>query len=86
MEATMSHHDPNGRRPPGPPDPLRASPPQRYEDDFDEKTWTYGVVVAAIIAAVAVIGAVIWVIRGDHQTAGRPQAQITETTGQSAAE
>jgi hypothetical protein len=77
----MSHHDPNGRRPPGP-DPLPASPPQRYENDLDERTWTYGIVAAAIIAAVAMIGAVIWATHDDHQIAKRPQIQTTGTTGQ----
>jgi hypothetical protein len=35
-----------------------------------------------LIAAVAVVGAVFWVLHGDNQTASRPQTQVTETTGQ----
>jgi 5-enolpyruvylshikimate-3-phosphate synthase len=55
---------------------------RRDEDHFDERLWTYGSVIALLIAAVAIIGGVTWVFHGDHQTASRPQTPVTETTGQ----
>jgi hypothetical protein len=75
----MTHDDPCDRRPP----PQPSAKPPRDEDHFDERLWIYGSVIAVIIAAVAIIGAVIWVFHGDHQAASRPQTQVTETTGQS---
>jgi hypothetical protein len=74
----MTHDDPSGRHPPAQP----SGGPPRDEDHFDERLWTYGSVIAVIIAAIAVIGGVIWVFHGDHQTASRPQTPVTETTGQ----
>jgi hypothetical protein len=74
----MTHDDPGGRRPL----PQPSARPPRDEDHFDERLWIFGSVIAVIIAAVAVIGAVIWVFHGDHQAASRPQTQVTETTGQ----
>jgi hypothetical protein len=76
-------YDPNDRHAPGL-DPQPSGKPPRDEEGFDERLWTYGVVIAVMIAAVAVIGAVIWTFRGDHQTASQPKAQIYETTGQGA--
>jgi hypothetical protein len=74
----MTHDDLGGRRPP----PQPSARPPRDEDHFDERLWTYGSVIAVIIAVVAVIGAVIWVFHGDHQVASRPQTPVTETIGQ----
>ena len=79
----MTYHDPNDRHAPGL-DPQPSGKPPRAEEGFDERLWDYGIVVAVVIGAVAVIGAVIWTIRDDHQTASRPKAEITETTGQGA--
>ena len=74
----MAHNDPGGRHPP----PQPSGGPPRDEDHFDERLWTYGSAIAAIIAAVAIVGAVIWIIHGEHQTTSRPQTQLIETTGQ----
>jgi hypothetical protein len=56
----MADDDPSGRHPP----PQPSGRPPREVEDFDERLWTYGAVIAAIIAAVALIGAVIWAIHG----------------------
>jgi hypothetical protein len=74
----MTHDDPRGSHPA----PQPSGGPPRDEEHFDERLWTYGRIIALIIAAIAVIGAVVWVVQGEHQTASRPQAQVTETTGQ----
>jgi hypothetical protein len=74
----MAHDDPSGRRQA----PQPSGGPPRDEDHFDERLWTYGSVIAVIIAAVAVISGVTWAFHGDHQTASRPQTPVTETTGQ----
>jgi hypothetical protein len=78
----MTFHDPNDRHPPVL-DPQPAARPPRDGDDFDERAWTYGVVVAAIFTAVAMLGTVIWATHGDNRTAARPQPQVTGTFGQS---
>jgi hypothetical protein len=78
----MTYHDPNDPHPPEL-DPQPSGKPPRDEEGFDERLWTYGVVIAVIIGAVAVIGGVIWTFRDDHQTAIRPQPPVTGTFGQS---
>jgi hypothetical protein len=80
MEPAMTDHVPSARRPPVL-DPQPSAKPPRDEDHFDERLWTYGSVIAAIIAVVALIGAIIWVIHGDHQTASQLQTKVTETIG-----
>lgn len=74
----MPHDDPSGHRPP----PQPSAKPPREVEGFDERLWSYGSVIAAIIAAIAIVGAVIWVVHGDHQTATRAQAQVTAAAEQ----
>ena len=74
----------HNKRPLNPPglDPLSPgakSPPPQYKDDLDERTWNYGIIVAAVIFAVALMGAVIWSANSDHETANNPPPT---TTGQ----
>jgi hypothetical protein len=80
----------HNKRPLNPPglNPSRLgakNPPPQYKDDLDERTWNYGIIVAAVIFSVAlmsaVISAVIWFANSDHETANNPQVQ--STTGQS---
>jgi hypothetical protein len=80
--ATMTYQDPNSRHP-SVLDPQPAARATRDGDDFDKQTWTYGVVVAAMAAAVAMIGAVIWATHGNERAAARPQPPVTGTFGQS---
>jgi hypothetical protein len=75
-------HNKRPLHPPGlDPTPPGANPPPQYKDDLDESAWKYGIIVTAVIFAVALIGAVLWVANSDHETASRPQVQ--STTGQS---
>jgi len=76
-------HDKRPLHPPGlNPSRLGAnSATPQYKDDFDERTWNYGIIAAAFIFAVAVIGAVIWFANSKYETANNPQVQ--STTGQS---
>jgi hypothetical protein len=75
-------HNKRPLHPPGldPPSP-GANPPPQYKDDLDERTWHYGIIACAVIFAVALMGAVIWVASDGHETASSPQVQ--STTGQS---
>jgi len=75
-------HDKRPLRPPGldPQSPGANGPPQ-YKDDFDERTWHYGIIAATVIFAVALMGAVIWFASDGHEAASSPQVQ--STTGQS---
>ena len=56
------------------PDSLRKG---RRETQIISTTTLDGRVTALIIAAIAIIGGVIWVFHGDHQTASRPQTPVT---------
>jgi hypothetical protein len=63
----MSDQDHN-KRPLNPPglNPSRLgakNPSPQYQDDLGERTWNYGIAVAVIIFAVALIGAVVWLLR-----------------------
>jgi hypothetical protein len=60
------------------------SPPQN-KDDLGERTWKYGIVVAAVIFAVALIGAVTWFAKGDHATTNNPPPTTTGVGGQETA-
>ena len=80
----------HNKRPLNPPglDPLspgaKNAPPQ-YRDDLDERTWNYGIIVAAVIFAVALMGAVIWSANSDHETANNPPPTTTGIRGQETA-
>ena len=53
------------------------APSPQYKDDLGERTWKYGIVVAAVIFAVALIGAVTWFAKSDHETTNNPPPTIT---------
>jgi hypothetical protein len=55
-----------------------GSDPPPY-GDVDQKTWNSGVVAATILAALVVIGAILWAATSDQETASNRPAQ---TTGQ----
>ena len=78
----MTHQDPYNPRPQGPPaiDPLPpgANPP-RYRNAAETRNWNSGVIAAAILAALIVIGIAVWAGTSGQQTAINPPAQ---TTGQ----
>jgi hypothetical protein len=80
MEAPMTQQDPFNPRPQRPPDvdPPMTNPP-RYRE-IDRTDWNSGVIAAAIVAAVIVIGLIVWASTSGQQTATNPPAQ---TTGQS---
>jgi len=75
----MTQQDPFNPRPQRPPDvdpPLTGS----SHRDIDRSDWNSGVIASAILAAVIVIGLIVWASTGDRQTATNPPPQ---TTGQS---
>jgi len=87
MEVSMTQQDPFNPRPQRPPDvdPLPpGSNPPRYGRDVagDDKNWQTGIIAAAIVAGLVVIGVIVWASTGDHQTATNPPPQ---TTGQNPA-
>ena len=57
----------------------------QYRDDLDERTWKYGIVVATVIFAVALIGAVTWFAKSDHETTNNPPPTTTGVGGQETA-
>jgi hypothetical protein len=72
----------HNKRPLNPPrlDPLSPgakNPPSQYKDDLDERTWNYGIIVAAVIFAVALIGAVVWFANGGRETASNSPSTST---------
>jgi hypothetical protein len=80
----------HNKRPLNPPglDPLApgpTNPPAQYKDDFDERTWNYGIIVAAVIFAVALMSAFIWFANSDHETANNPPPTTTGIGGQDTA-
>jgi hypothetical protein len=59
----------HNKRPLHPPglNPSRLSatnPLPQDRDDLGERTWSYGIIVAAVIFAVALIGAIGWIAKG----------------------
>jgi hypothetical protein len=83
MEACMSDQDPYRLRPQRPTDvdlpPMTPGADPRPSGDVDQKTWNSGVIAAAILAALVVVGAILWAATSDQETASnRP----TQTTGQ----
>jgi hypothetical protein len=81
MEAGMTYPDPDTPRPQRPPDvdPLPPMTPGSRYGDVDERTWNTGVILATILAALVVIGAIVWAATSDQETASNRPAQ---TTGQ----
>jgi hypothetical protein len=69
MEAPVSNNDPYKRRPQRPP-----------AGDVDQSTWNKGVIVATILAALVVIGAIVWAATSAPYTANNPPPS---STGQS---
>ena len=61
------------------------APSPQYKDDLGEQTWKYGIVVAAVIFAVALIGAVTWLAKSDHETTNNPPPTTTGVGGQDTA-
>jgi hypothetical protein len=57
------------------------SPPQN-KDDLDERTWNFGIIVAAVIFAMALIGAVTWFAKSDRETTNNPPPTTTSVGGQ----
>jgi hypothetical protein len=53
------------------------APSPQYKDDLGERTWKYGMVVAAVIFAVALIGAVTWFAKSDYETTNNPPPTTT---------
>jgi hypothetical protein len=88
-ESLMTYQDPLNPIPPRPSevDPLPTQPPgsnpPRYQDV--DRTWNAGVIGAAILALLVVIGVIVWAsTTPDQQTASNPPAQTTGTGGQNA--
>jgi hypothetical protein len=80
MEAPMTQQDPFNPRPQRPDlDPLPSGSNQSRYRDIDRTDWNSGVIAAAIVAAVIVIGLIVWASTSGQQTATNPPAQ---TTGQ----
>jgi hypothetical protein len=69
MEAPVSNNNPYKRRPQRPP-----------AGDVDQSTWNKGVIVATILAALVVIGAIVWAATSAPHTANN---QPPSSTGQS---
>jgi hypothetical protein len=78
----MSYQDPYNGRPQRPPevDPLPPMQPEPTRSgDIDQGTWNSGVIAATILAALVVVGAIVWAATSDQETSSnRP----TQTTGQ----
>jgi hypothetical protein len=79
----MTDQDPFRPRPQRPPDvdlpPMTpGSKPLPY-GDVDQRTWNSGVIAATILAALVVVGAIVWAATSDQETASNRPAQ---TTGQ----
>jgi hypothetical protein len=82
----MAYQDPYNPVPQRPPDvdPLPpGSNPPRY-GDVDQRTWNSGVIVAAILAVLIVIGTIVWAATSGQQTATNPPATTTGQGGQNA--
>ena len=77
----MTQQDPYNPRPQRPPDldPLQPQSNSPRYRDIDRTDWNSGVIAAAIVAAVIVVGLIVWASTGDRQTATNPPPQ---TTGQ----
>jgi len=81
----MTQQEPFNPRPPRPTDvdPLPpGSNPPRYGSDREDKNWQAGIVATAIVAALVVIGFIVWASTSGQQTATNPPPQ---TTGQNPA-
>jgi hypothetical protein len=85
----MTYQDPLNPIPPRPPevDPLPTLPPgsnpPRYQELDRNVPWTAGTIISAVIAALVVIGVIVWASSTqDQQTASNPPAQTTGTGGQ----
>jgi hypothetical protein len=84
----MTYQDPLNLIPPRPSevDPLPTLPPgsnpPRYQNVDRAGPWTGGIITAAILAALVVIGVIVWASTHDQQTASNPPTQTTGTGGQ----
>jgi hypothetical protein len=77
----MTQQDPFNPRPQRPPEadpPLTGSNPPPYRD-INRTDWNSGVIASAIVAAVIVIGLIVWASTSGQQSATNPPPQ---TTGQ----
>jgi hypothetical protein len=87
-EAPMTYQDPLNPMPPrpsevDPPTPPLGSNPPRYQDVNRTGGWNAGAITAAVLAALVVIGVIVWASSTqDQQTASNPPAQTTGTGGQ----
>jgi hypothetical protein len=53
--------------------------PQRpSRGDVDQRTWNKGVIVATILAALVVVGAIVWAATNTPQTASNSPPSATE--------
>jgi hypothetical protein len=85
----MTYQDPLNPIPPRPSevDPLPMQPPgsnpRRYQDVDRTGPWNGGIITSAVLAALVVIGVIVWASSThDQQTASNPPAQTTGTGGQ----
>jgi hypothetical protein len=85
----MTYQDPLNPIPPRPSevDPLPPLPPgsnpPRYQDVDRSGPWNGGIITAAVLAALVVLGVIVWASSTqDQQTASNPPAQTTGTGGQ----
>jgi hypothetical protein len=65
----VSNNDPYKRRPQRPP-----------AGDVDQSTWNKGVIVATILAALVVIGAIVWAATSAPQTASTSPPSTGQST------
>lgn len=84
----MTYQDPLNPTPPRPSevDPLPTQPPgsnpPRYPDVDRTGPWNGGIITAAVLAALVVIGVIVWASSThDQQTASNPPTQTTGTGG-----
>jgi hypothetical protein len=79
----MTDQDPYRPSPQRPPDvdlpPMSPGSNPRPYGDVDQRTWNSGVIAATILAALVVLGAIVWAATSDPETASNRPAQ---TTGQ----
>ena len=75
----MTQQDPFKPRAQQPPD-IDPLPPQYRNIGRNDNNWNSGIIGAAIVAALVVIGVIVWASTAGQQTATNPPAQ---TTGQS---
>jgi len=74
----MTQQDPLNPRPQQPPD-IEPLPPRYRNIGRNDNNWNSGIIGAAIVAALVVIGVIVWASTTGQQTASNPPAQ---TTGQ----